>query len=829
MNKTAIKNFAIWARNTLLDSAKQRAYEYEIEEGKTLDENQNSVGGKALSNTEYSERKQLVLRIKEFGFQNVMEEVAYTWFNRFTALRFMEVNGYLPSKVRVFTDEEGKFKPDILKEALTVEIEGLDREKVIEYMDSQKNEELYKYLIITQCNALNSCLPEMFEKFGGWTELLFPANLLREGSVLQRMVEDIPEDDWKEQVQIIGWLYQYYITEQNALVYDGTLSKAKIPKELISAATTIYTPDWSVRYMVDNTLGKLWVESHSDFDCSCLKYYLAEPEQENNVQEKLDSINSEYKGISPESIQFLDSCMGSGHILVYGFDVLMQIYLSQGYSERDAAVSIIQNNLYGMDIDKRAYQLAYFTIMMKGRAYDRRFFSRDIKPNLCYFSDMSNVDVENINEPKLREFAQMFENADTIGSLLEVKSYDIDELSHLIENMEINIFNDGYKEKLEIMLASYKILSNKYDVITTNPPYLGSSRFAPALSEFVNKKYPDEKSDLSMAMYRKSIDDFAKKDGYIAFITTSSWFFLSSFEKLRLHIINNYSFDSIVDYGTELFDGKVGHNPIVSWVTRKTRMNKNITAIRLVDYCYSRRDEKEPEYFESRNRYYTYQSKFKKIPGSPVAYWVSENFVRAFEKSELLTSLAPTRKGMFTGDNNLWLRLWYEIGYNKLFHQFKPYNKGGEFNKWYGNHDYVVNWKNNGEDIKSFKGSGNINDSLFFRHCITWSLITSSKLSFRAIMDNCHVMGDAGPIACADDDNLFYILGALNSKFIEEVASIIAPTLNCSNGVAGTFPIFIDTIKKPIIDTLVEENIEISKKDWNSFETSWDFEGHPLV
>lgn len=822
MNKNAIKNFAVSARILLIQAVTQKAFEYEVTEDGKNDPSQAAVNGQSLTPSEQSQRAQLIAQIQAKGFASTMEEAAYTWFNRFIALRFMEVNNYLPSHTRIFSDEDGNFKPEVLTDAVNLEIDGLDKELVLELLEQQKNEQLYQYIVITQCNALNEGLPKMFERIGGWTELLFPKNLLREDSVIAHMVKDIPESDWNDQVQIIGWLYQYYNSEPKDKVFANLKKNIKISAADIPAATQLFTPDWIVRYMVENSLGRLWTEGHGKPENANWKYYLEEAEQEDSVKSELEKLRAAYREIQPEQIKIIDPCMGSGHILVYAFDVLMDIYTACGWSERDAAKSILRNNLYGLDIDRRAYQLAYFAVMMKARQYNRRILSAENQPNLANFADVMHVDTSLLSG-SLRKFAEQFQFADTYGSLMTVtKPAGLDEaVSAFLPTFGMQA------EQLEMMMRVARILTQKYDVVCTNPPYMGGSGMNATLSTYVKKNFPDSKSDL-FACFMEKCGQLIKRNGLYAMITQHAWMFLSSYEKLR-EKLKMHSIVDMAHLGARAFDeigGEVVQTTAFVSCGRRVADFKG-TYVRLVDIIGEW--EKEAAYRSGNHRYTAKQENFSKIPGSPVAYWVSENFVRAFEQGELLTSLAPTRKGMFTGDNNLWLKLWHEIEYNKMFYQFKPYNKGGEFNKWYGNHDYVVNWKNDGKDIKSFKGSGNINESLFFRHCITWSLITSSKLSFRAIIDNYHVMGDAGPIACADDNKLFYILGVLNSKFIEEVASIVAPTLNCSNGVAGTFPIIVDEINKPTIDNIVQENIELSKIDWDSFETSWDFERHPLV
>lgn len=826
MNKNAIKNFAVSARIMLIQAVTQKAFEYEVTENGKNDPSQAAVNGQSLTPSEQSQRAQLIAQIRAKGFASTMEEAAYTWFNRFIALRFMEVNNYLPSHTRIFSDEDGNFKPEVLTDAVNLEIDGLDKELVLELLEQQKNEQLYQYIVITQCNALNEGLPEMFERIGGWTELLFPKNLLLEDSVIAHMVKDIPEEDWNDQVQIIGWLYQYYNSEPKDRVFANLKKNIKISAADIPAATQLFTPDWIVRYMVENSLGRLWTEGHGKPENANWKYYLEEAEQEDAVKSELENLRAAYREIQPEQIKIIDPCMGSGHILVYAFDVLIDIYTACGWSERDAAKSILRNNLYGLDIDRRAYQLAYFAVMMKARQYNRRILSAENQPNLANFADVMHVNTSLLSG-SLRKFAEQFQFADTYGSLMTVtKPAGLDEaVSAFLPTFGMN------ERQLEMMMRVAQILTQKYDVVCTNPPYMGGSGMNATLSDFIKKNYPDYKSDLFSAFVVKCTK-MAKLEGYLGFLTPYVWMFIQSYEKMRNYIYSTRTIETLIQFEYSAFEEATV--PICTFVLKNSKVRKNGAYLRLTEFRGGMEVQRQKalEAISNHKCGFYYESNaenFSKIPGSPVAYWVSENFVRAFEQGELLTSLAPTRKGMFTGDNNLWLKLWHEIEYNKMFYQFKPYNKGGEFNKWYGNHDYVVNWKNDGKDIKSFKGSGNINESLFFRHCITWSLITSSKLSFRAIIDNYHVMGDAGPIACADDNKLFYILGVLNSKFIEEVASIVAPTLNCSNGVAGTFPIIVDEINKPTIDNIVQENIELSKIDWDSFETSWDFERHPLV
>lgn len=868
MNKTAIKNFAVWARQKLISDITYKAGMLGVTEDGIAEKLPHStpdlefydIGTKnyaEVSGKEIKQRNALVNAIrkkeKENGdyksaFRYVVEEVAYTWFNRLIAIRFMEVNDYLPSGVRVLSSEnKAKKEPDLVTTPFDTDLEftSYEQDRILQLKDDNKLDELFRMLFIKQCNKLHDILPELFEKTADYTELLLTVSFTDGDGVLYHLVHDIDEDDFnveKEgQVQIIGWLYQYYNTELNAVVYDGNMSKSRIPKELLPAATTIYTPDWAIRYMVENSLGRLWLEGHPNAKLhDSWKYYLDEAQQDQSVEVQLQALRAEYKTIKPEEIKVIDPCMGSGHILVYAFDVLMQIYLECGYTEREAVSLILQNNLFGLDIDDRAYQLAYFAVMMKARQYDRRFLTRGIQPNLYSIRESNGIQAMTVeyfhkNDPKLKadmeSIIMEMQDAKEYGSILNITPVDFaglyarfDEISN-----DFSIQRESVRNQLLPLVKCAEVLVQKYDVVVTNPPYLGSSRFSTKLNDFVIANYPDVKADLSMVMYKHALRDMCQKNGFVSFITTTSWMFLSSFEKLRSFVLAGYDFESLVDFGTELFEGKVGHNPIVAWVNRKSHTDHAMTGIRLVDYCYSRRDEKETEFFNKRNYHYPKQSNFSKIPGSPVAYWVSERFIQTFMEGSALTSIAPTRKGMFTGNNDLWLKLWFEVNEKKIPHQFKPYNKGGEFRRWYGNHDYIINWSNDGQDVLAYKGAGNINTRLYFKPCITWSLVTSYKASFRLLTDKVHVMGDAGPIASVSEADMYYILGLLNSKYVEEVVALIAPTINFSNGAAGDIPVIFDESRRGTAEFLSKQCVDVSCRDWNSYETSWDFKRNPLV
>lgn len=872
MDKGAIKNFAVEARKILIKSAITEAGLYgvtkdgcskaiqkgnDFEVYKTIVGTENRIYGNTIK-----KRFNLVKAIEEHGFEQVMEETAYTWFNRLIAIRFMEVNDYLPTRVRVLSSETaGKREPDIVTQFLDVDLNMTpnDLENVQKAKEENKYDDAFRMMFIKQCNELNEILPGLFEKTDDYMELLLKISYTTDG-VVRMLIDSVSEENFDVerdgQVEIIGWMYQYYNIEQNELVYDGTLSKSRIPKELISAATTIYTPDWAVRYMVENSLGRLWLEGHPNDDLkSRWKYYIDETQQEADVHVLLDKIREEYKIIKPEEIRIVDPCMGSGHILVYAFDVMMQIYENYGYNQREAAKSILENNLYGLDIDERAAQMAYFAVMMKARQYDRRFFSRQTQPHVYAIRESNYLDQFCVDyfvngdanlEADIKILIDELYDAKEYGSILNITNVDFDAIYARFDEIlnDINIAREAALNELMPFVQVARVMAQKYDVVVTNPPYLGSSRFSPKLSDYINKYYSDAKSDLSMVMFKHSLSDFTKRNGFISFITTTSWMFISSFEKLRNYLLENYSFDSIVDFGTELFEGKVGHNPIVAWVNRNFYVNKNVTGVRLVEYCYSRRDEKELEFFNKKNHYYLNQKNFAKIPGSPIAYWVSENFIRVFNEKSL-GKYGKSSKGIITGDNNRFLRLWHEVSYfninfiaengsdsEKSNIKWYPCRKGGSSRKWYGNNEYVINWQHNGYEVircakSEHRNSQDYSDAYKFKPSVSWTSISSAAPSFRY---GCNDLSEsAGMSYFTDIENLFFFIGFLNSNVANRILQILSPTMNYTAGSISNMPIIINETLKPQIETLVNENIDISKTDWDNFETSWDFKRHPSI
>ena len=821
MNKSAIQKFAIWARTTLMEQVAQRAYQYGITKDGYGEENAVTVNGMALSPQEQSQRRELVREIQAKGYDQVVEEVAYTWFNRFIALRYMEVNNYLPSHIRVFSNAQGAFDPEILKEALHIDLPGLDQSKVAEYIEKNETEALYRYLFLTQCNALSESLPKMFEHMGGYTELLFPNNILRPDSVLGRMVADIPEEDWTDQVQIIGWLYQYYNTELKAETFDLLKKNVKVTKERIPSATQLFTPDWIVRYMVENSLGRLWLEGHPNPALrENWKYYLDEAEQEPEVEAQLVVLRAQRQTLRPEDITLIDPCMGSGHILVYAFDVFMQIYESEGWSQRDAAASIVQKNLYGLDIDRRAAQLAYFAVMMKARQYDRRFLTRGIQPNLYH--------------------PAAYAEGQELGSLLIV-----DELEPKPEQPdEITLFDGNYGDKLNTWNFR-SLLARQYDVVVTNPPYMAVSNGDAALNKYIKDNYPDSKGDL-FAAFIERCGRFARQNGYQAMITQHSWMFLSSFEKLRTKLLQSADIVNMAHLGARAFE-EIGGEVVqtTSFVLRRAYTKRyRGTYCRLVEP--TTQQGKEDMFLAGENRHTAEQANFSKIPGSLIAYWLVKGWFNAYKTNKILREFSILKKGTSTGDNAHFIRQWSEISVLDSYFQAKspedaqasgkrwfPINSGGERRKWYGNQNEVVNWYSDGAEMKQLATKLNhgghwsryiINPDKFFAENISWSAISSSKISVRY-----SGFGFAFSSASMEafGSHLFYILGLLNSAVAEDILKLLAPTINFGVEQVGKIPVILKNEVE--VTDIVTQNIDVSKRDWNSYETSWDFKRHPLV
>ena len=880
MNKTALKNFAIWARKKLISDITYSAGLLAVNEngiGEPLPQSRSDLQLFDIGTKDYAEvkgerisqRNSLVSAIRakaeeldnyKVAFEYIVEEVAYTWFNRMIAIRFMEVNGYLP--IRVLSSESGKHEPDIVTTPFDAGLEftGEESGRIYELRDNNRLEELFRMLFIRECNHLHDILPELFEATNDYSELLLSLSYTDKDGVVFHLVNDISEDDFnieKEgQVEIIGWMYQYYNTEPKDKVFAALKKNVKITKENIPAATQLFTPHWIVRYMVENSLGRLWIEGHPDDDLrQGWEYYLDEAEQEPQVQAQLEEIRAGYREISPEDIRIIDPCMGSGHILVYAFDVLMQIYSAQGYSERDAAKLIVEKNLWGLDIDRRAYQLAYFAVMMKARQYNRRILTSGIKPNLFVIDDNRALTPEIIEyiadgdskiAADLRSISNDLTNAREYGSIINVQPVDfsglIERIGVIAQSDELNLIAMENKriacEKILPLVNQAQALSQKYDVVCTNPPYMGGSGMNSVLSEYVKRCYSEAKSDLFAALIIKCLE-FTKQNGYSSLVTMQSWMFLSSFEEMRTKLLTLNTLTTLMHMENMVMGIAFGTAVSVFRKGAVKGYKGTYNQIKLADI-----ENAKPKSFPvAGNRFAQVSSdNFSKIPGMPVAYWVSVNTINAFDKPKLESGVNAV-KGLDTCDNDTFVRFWNEVDIHNINFSARssedtfeakwyPYCKGGGYSKWYGFMDKVVDWKDDGNILRNLRDSnGKIksrpqNIRYYFKEGLTWSTITSYKLSLR-YMNHC-IFGGGGS-AMFMSSNLYYNLCFVNSKVTEYFLSFMNPTLNFLVGDILGLPIIIDESKKEVVEPLARNNINISKIDWDSFEPSWDFKTHPLL
>ena len=893
MNKTVIKNFAIWARNKLIADVSYDARLIGITEDGIAKPLPQSFGDTqffdigtaepySISGEAVRQRNKLVVVIQQkekdtdykTAYQYVIEEVAYTWFNRLIAIRFMEVNDYLPSHIRVLSSESGKLEPDLVTTPFDAEMPFTAEEEtqIFQLKQDNKLDEVFRILFLKQCNALNEILPALFEKTKNYTELLLSLSVIDQDGVVYHLIHDIPEDDFNiergGQVEIIGWLYQYYNTE----LKDAAFAKnGKITKEEIPAVTQLFTPDWIVRYMVENSLGRLWVEGHPD--CGLKenwKYYLEEAQQEPEVQVKLSEIRKEYSTLNLEDIKLIDPCMGSGHILVYAFDVLMQIYESVGYSERDAAKSILEHNIYGLDIDDRAYQLAYFAVMMKARQYNRRILNGENtchvyaiqesntinRAHLKYFgAGMDDIE-KNAAKMQLEGLLDTLTDAKEYGSILNVESYNWDLLRRFVAAEDtagqISMDSVGVEdtaEQLNRLIDIGETMVRKYWVTCTNPPYAGTSNLSANVNNFVKKNYPDSKADL-FAVFIERCRQMTGSNGFQAMITQHSWMFLSSFEKLREKMMLTETVN-MAHLGARAFE-EIGGEVVQTTVFVRCINHVNGykgTYCRLIEP--TSQQGKEEMFLAGQNRYTANQDDFAKIPGSPVAYWVSEMLLTDFDKGVLLEKIASPKQGIATTDNNRFVRNWNEVAFNRIGFGMKtpnqaqvshfkwfPMNKGGEFRKWYGNRSYLVNYQDDGFEIKQnvlkkypyLKTPDFVvkNSSFYFTECISWSKIAVSDVCFRYFEPG-FVFSDAGMAIIINENKLKPIFGLMNSKVAYTILQVIAPTTNFEAGHMEKIPVRNEIFSIHDIATRVDAAIQTSKEDWDSFETSWDFMTHPLV
>ena len=851
MNKTAIKNYAIWARVNLIEAVKQRAYQYEITKDSITAASVDVVSGKPLSKDEKEQRRQLIDQINLKGFDQVMEEVAYTWFNRFIALRFMEVNGYLPSRVRVFTNENDEFKPQILAEALSMDLTGIDMNKIFELINSNNNEELFKLLIIHQCNSLSLIMPGVFQQIEDYTELLFPNNLLREESVISHLITDIPSDNFNVssdngRIEIIGWLYQYYISEVHDKVVDPLHGKV-VKKEELPAATQLFTTEWVVRYLVDNSVGRYWIERNPNSKLSEeLEYYV-------NTESYHDNEINQH--ITPQEITVFDPCVGSGHFLVYAFDVLMKIYLECGYSERDAASEIVNKNLCGLDIDGRAAQLAYFSVMMKARQYDKRFFTRNIQPHVFEITESNNADTVSVDffcgadtaiKNDIENILNTFIDAKEYGSILNVPSVNFAKIKERLIQIknENSVFNTYLLGDFQNLINICEVLDGKYAIVATNPPYL--NKYDDKLKKYINDHFSDYSGDLFSVFVFKNFQSCIE-GGYSCFMTPFLWMFIKTYKELRDYIIDNKDICTFVQMEYSAYEEATV--PICCYVLKNGKNTYTGKYFKLTEFTGGMEVQKEKllEAINNRNCGYYYErdiQMFVDIPGHPFSFWGSPNETSVFEKCKLLTDVANPRQGLITGDVNKYVRKWHECSWDNLnIHATKadidregrwfPYCNGGAFRKWYGNNDDVVNWYNDGEDVKNFvdeKGkqrSRPQNQQYYFVEGGTWSAISSSKFSVRYFPDG-FLFSNAGMAIYTDHKKLLFLIGFLNSLLCQTYLGLFNEGLNYNQGDIAKLPI-LSSPEEATVCHIVNETIEISKKSWDSFESSWDFKSHPLI
>ena len=868
MDKAAIKTFAINSRKKLMEDVEYKMSLVGINKDRISEPISSAdgietyqIGGS--TNSIYDEdilkREQLVREVKQKGFENVVEEVAYTWFNRIIAIRFMEINNFLPTKTRVLSSETpGKIEPDIITEAFDIDLDYTqeDKELIFKLKDENKLDELFRFLFIKQSNKLNEILPGLFEKTDDYLELLLNISFTNEEGVVRQLIDTIPEEDFGSQVEIIGWLYQFYNTELKDETFANLKKRIKISKERIPAATQLFTPDWIVKYMVENSVGRLWLEGHPNDDLkSKWKYYVEEAEQEVEVEQQLIALRKESEILKPEDITVIDPCMGSGHILVYVFEVLMDIYVSEGYTEKDACESILKNNLYGLDIDKRAYQLAYFAVLMKARKYNRRILTKHISPLLCSIEESNSISEEFLNElisqdktieDYLKFLISSFKDAKEYGSILNIKNIDFNKILGLISSFESNCNLNKFKYQNDIQLLKNilnqsKILSKNYDIVITNPPYMGNSGMNPNLKDYLKRNFPNSKSDL-FAVFIEKCHEFSKSNGFVAMITQQSFMFLSTFENLRVSLINNHTIIDMVHLGPHAFE-EIGGEVVqaTSFINRNNFIdNYNSTFHRLT--LFNSEKGKEDEFHNDENKFNLSQKIFESIPSYEFIFWEDINLLNSFKLFSPLSSYGKPSRGLATYNDDMFLRFWYETSFDDILFDCKsikdsinskkhwfPYNKGGDYRKWYGNNNYVVNFFNEGEEIKNTGKGAFSNIKYYFSKGLTWSRISSKNFGVRFHSEG-FIIGDAGPSIIIDnEDNLLYILGILLSQFTLRVILALNSSLTFQVGDLNRIPINFDENKKSFIERLVKNNINISKEEWDEFEVSWDFKKHPAL
>lgn len=896
MEKAPIKKFAVEARRKLIADVTFQLERYGITE-KGIVEPQTSTDKELVfdlgnGNVQtirgvraVNQYKNLAAHVRGFytadepkkELEQFIEEIAYTWFNRLIAIRFMEVNRYLP--VRVLSSEiTGQKLPDLVKASFSGDLEFTEDEKkrIFELQDANKEDDLFRFLFFKQCNDLSRILPRLFEDLDGsnsFSELLIVLSFNDPNGVVYRLVNEVDErwfdihatdEDGKPmgQVQIMGWMYQYYNTEPKEKVFADLKKNIKISKQNIPAATQLFTPDWIVRYMVENSLGRLWYEGHPGFDKSQWKYYLDEAPQEPQVEQQLQEIRAQYAKMEPEQLKVIDPCMGSGHILCYLFDVLMQIYLDNGYSKREAVRSILENNLFGLDISERATQIAYFSVMMKAREYDSNFFSRSNIPQPrvydiqesnwmggAYKHEMGNFLNSQQHRDTLNYLLDAFVDAKEYGSILQIKPLDYEGLKEAWETSaaatagDINMvmWYDAVKDSVEKLIEQAILLSQKYDAVVTNPPYMGASNMNPRLNEFIKQNYADYKSDFFSAFIVRAAQ-MTKLEGRCGFFTPYVWMFIQSYEKLRQYLYSQATLETLIQFEYSAFEEATV--PVCTFTFAKRHVNKKGNYLRLVDFRGGMEVQRQKtlEAIANHNCGFYYEQStdnFAKIPGCPVAYWATDKCIEAFVNGQILSCVAQIKQGIKTGDNDKFVRLWYEVSVLQTTlcegKKWYPYNKGGDYRRWFGNNVNVVDWENDGESIKNFrKEDGKLrsrpqNLSFMGREGLTYTDISSTYFGIRWSPSGFIFDATGSMIFSNESGKQNYLLGMLSSKVTTLYTSFFSPTIHFEVGEISRIPIVYSEINLKRVDKITKDNIELSRGDWDAFETSWDFKRHPLV
>lgn len=870
MQDTAIKNFCIWARRELMAQVALQARRYGIREDGYDPASADAIEGRPLSVDERRQRADLIRRLGsadapgyEEAYKSLVDQAAYTWFNRLIAIRFMELNDRLPSHVRMLSAADGSFAPQVLREALDVPIEGLDAAQVSELLQASDDEALFRCLFLAQCRELAACLPDVFEPVGAAMELLLPEGLLRQGSVVQRLVDDIPEEDWREGVEIVGWMYQYYVSERKDEVFASFKKGKKADAGAIAPATQLFTPDWIVRYLTENSLGRLWVQSRPESRLvEQMPYYIPDDlgvEDTSDVSTQGDPVGDGFSRpshpvSSPESIKVIDPACGSGHILVYAFKLLAAMYEEAGHVRRDIPRLILRNNLTGCEIDPRAAQMASFALAMTACEWDSRFLRRadKVSANIVCLRP-AELDADELEEmPYLAERTALLDamaHMGECGSLFTPEPEDIIALERADDELDAREAGGdllAYRPHAAVaqMLANCKPLIETYDVVIANPPYMGSSNMDKWLANWTKKRYPDSKRDLCTCFIDRGFT-LAKPCGYSAMVTMQSWMFLGSFEALREKMLKERSIASMAHLGTRAFDA-IGGEVVATTATvfGGSPANAPASYLRLVDFDgEAAKEESIREAIANPACSWFYRRStdaFKSIPGTPIAYWASETVGKAFKDGAPLASIGDPKVGLQTGENARFVHQWWEVPQNRSRYgcvsieesvqsgaRWFPYNKGGDYRKWYGNNDCVVDWESDGIRIKEFPGSVIRNPQCYFQPAITWSKISSGSIAFR-YKPHGHVFDVAGTSIFASEDELLYLQGACNSSVMLDIASMLSPTLNFEVGQISTYPIIDAESEKAQIIELVQWTRKLSKDDWDFCETSWDFARSPL-